>query len=75
MVTDDHKVRIGRRGLSRATLEDLNTDAIGQGRTLMNTPHDPADRWDWSSTVMVLLIVILALALTFEVWVPHFDLH
>ena len=34
--------------------------------------HDAADRWDWSSTMVVLLIVIVIVALTFEVWAPHF---
>jgi hypothetical protein len=34
--------------------------------------RDPADRWDWSSTMFVVLIVIVVLVLTFEIWAPHF---
>jgi hypothetical protein len=46
-----------------------------QPRAHMSTPTDPADRWDWSSTMVVLLIVILVLVLTFEIWSPHFGMH
>jgi hypothetical protein len=34
--------------------------------------RDPADRWDWSSTMFIVLIVIVVLVLTFEIWAPHF---
>ena len=34
----------------------------------MTGGRDPADRWDWSSTMFVLLVVIVTLALTFEIW-------
>ena len=34
--------------------------------------REPVDRWDWSSTMLVILFVLLALVLTFELWVPHF---
>ena len=34
--------------------------------------QDPADRWDWSSTMFIVLIVIVVLVLTFEIWAPHF---
>ena len=29
------------------------------------------DRWDWSSTVVVALGVVMVLLLTFELWVSH----
>ena len=29
------------------------------------------DRWDWSSTVVVALAVVMVLLLTFELWVSH----
>ena len=29
---------------------------------------DPGDRWDWSSTVVVLLFMVLLLFLTFAAW-------
>jgi hypothetical protein len=37
------------------------------------TDVDPSglDRWDWSSTVLVALGVVLAILLTFEVWTSH----
>lgn len=41
----------------------------------MNIPNDPVDRWDWSSTAVVLLLVVVLLSLTFEMWAPHFDVH
>ena len=34
--------------------------------------RDPEDRWDWSSTIFIVLIVILVMTLTFELWAPHF---
>jgi hypothetical protein len=38
----------------------------------MTDGHDPTDRWDWSSTMFVVLVIIIILALTFEIWAPHF---
>ena len=34
--------------------------------------RDTDDRWDWSSTMFVMLVVIVVLVLTFEIWAPHF---
>lgn len=48
---------------------------LQQRRAALTAPNDPADRWDWSSTMVVVLVVILALVLGFEIWAPHFGLH
>ena len=37
--------------------------------TDVDTPD--IDRWDWSSTVVVALGVVLVLLLTFEIWTSH----
>ena len=42
---------------------------------LGSTAKDPIDRWDWSSTMLVILLVVLLIALTFELWTPHFGGH
>lgn len=41
----------------------------------MNTPEQDDPRWDWSSTLVALLIVIVVAILTFEIWAPHFGVH
>ena len=37
------------------------------------TDVDPPDieTWDWSSTVVVVLAVVMVLLLTFEIWTSH----
>jgi hypothetical protein len=36
---------------------------------------DPIERWDWSSTAVVLLFALIVLALTFDVWSPLVGWH
>jgi hypothetical protein len=46
-----------------------------RGDDLGSTAKDPLDRWDWSSTMFVILLVVLVVALTFELWTPHLGGH
>ena len=39
--------------------------------TTTEVPAEPF-RWDWVAVVLVLLVIFVVLALTFEVWSPHF---
>lgn len=32
-------------------------------------------RWDWVATALVVLALVVLLALTFDLWVPHFGSH
>ena len=32
-------------------------------------------RWDWTSTLVVLLAVVILAVVTFEIWAPHFGVH
>ncbi len=43
--------------------------------TAASEPVDPMDRWDWSSTVLVILALALVVALTFDLWTPMLGLH
>jgi hypothetical protein len=37
----------------------------------MSESNDPQDRWDWSSTMLIVLVIFVVLVLTFELWAPH----
>lgn len=37
--------------------------------------HDRRPRWDWTATVLVLLVLALIAFLTFDIWIPHFGVH
>ena len=52
--------------------ERLHRSLVTEPEGTVIDHRDPADRWDWSSTMFVVLIVVIVLALTFEMWVPHF---
>lgn len=41
------------------------------GRRKTDVPEGPF-RWDWVAVVLVLLVIFVVLALTFELWSPHF---
>ena len=38
-------------------------------------PNEPEPRWDWISTILVILGVVIVLALTFEIWAPHYGMQ
>lgn len=42
---------------------------------MVNKPEPDEARWDWTSTLVVLLALILLAVVTFEVWAPHFGAH
>ena len=40
----------------------------------MSKPDDEP-QWDWSSTLVIALVVLVVAILTFEIWAPHFGVH
>lgn len=38
-------------------------------------PEDDEPRWDWTSTLVVLLVIVVLAVVTFELWAPHFGVH
>jgi hypothetical protein len=44
---------------------------MGRGGRERDGPEEPF-QWDWVAVALVLLTIVVVLALTFEVWNPHF---
>ena len=38
-------------------------------------PEQPPPRWDFTTTLLLVLALALLAILTFELWVPHFGVH
>lgn len=41
----------------------------------MRKDYEPPPRWDWISTMLLVLAVALILVVTFEIWAPHPGSH
>lgn len=42
---------------------------------MVSKPEPDETRWDWSSTLLIVLVVLVVAILTFEIWAPHFGVH
>lgn len=41
----------------------------------MSKPEQDERQWDWSSTLVVVLALLVVAIVTFEIWAPHFGVH
>ena len=41
----------------------------------MTDDNHAGARWDWTSTVLVVLAIVVLAVLTFEIWAPHLGMH